>query len=287
MHKDVIDDWIHFVVKRKVEFLELDLSCDYHEWCSKGKGYDFPLELYNNNNHTQSHEFPYLKKLVLKMVYVTQDVFEAFLKNFTNLEMISIHRALCIRHIDINGQSPDLKHLEIVDSCYGGFIYISNLENLVSFTFKGKIKDLRLAHLPKLKELDLDMGRGDLIRESIPKLLNLKKFILAVDGSDTDHLIFLDFIMNVCPNLETLSVEEVTTNLHEHLKLFEIVNFWDRECDFELAAYIIKTVVALKKVVIKFTQAKASMEEIARSFAKRIKSVIPKSVALVIIYSST
>ncbi|XP_071708469.1 F-box/FBD/LRR-repeat protein At4g26340-like [Rutidosis leptorrhynchoides] len=309
------------IIKRKVEFLELDLSCDYLDWCSRGEGYDFPSELYNNNDYIQSHEFPYIKKIVLKMVYVSQDVFEAFLKNFPNLEMISIHHPRHLYRFDVNGQFPNLKHLEIVDICYGGSIYLSDLDNLVSFTFKGYDEDLRLAHLPKLKELHIYMIRlnvknvfdqiwsfalsmqslsltsfvsaGDLIIDSVPKLPNLKKFRLkaGVGGNGEDHLIFLDSIMNACLILETISIETEyispiinrkkvsdAANIHEHLKLFEIVNCWDRNPDFELATYIIQTAVALEKVVIKFTRARASMEEEAQSFAERIKLIIPQSV---------
>ncbi|XP_071713588.1 uncharacterized protein [Rutidosis leptorrhynchoides] len=81
-HKHDIDDWIQFTVKMKVEFLELDLTYRCRYMSLYGEDYDFPSRF--------ADVLPYLKKLILMRVNVTQEVFEALLKNSPHLEIITI-----------------------------------------------------------------------------------------------------------------------------------------------------------------------------------------------------
>ncbi|XP_071711999.1 LOW QUALITY PROTEIN: putative FBD-associated F-box protein At1g61330 [Rutidosis leptorrhynchoides] len=321
-HKHDIDEWIQFAMNKKVEFLELDLTNRCHYMCSHGKDYDFPSRF--------ADVLPYLKKLILIRVNVTQEVFEAFLKNSPHLEMIAILLPPYLYDIHVNGgqnggQSRNLKHLQILDVCQFRSIYLSDLDNLVSFTFNSYSVDLHLAHLPKLKEVKLglvsmninnvfsQMSFGalslqslslsvnhlegyNILPESVPKLLNLKKLRLSYDGDGDDCLLYLAFMMNACPNLEnfclkpswtstTISKKKArcATNPHKNLKLVEIVEYKGRKCDYEVAAYIIQTAVELKKIVIAIERINPKKEEAARSSAERIKLIKPHGVELIII----
>ncbi|XP_071711488.1 uncharacterized protein [Rutidosis leptorrhynchoides] len=192
-------------------------------------------------------------------------------------------------------------------------------------SYSGYNIDLRLAHLPKLKEVDLDMVRLNINNafrqilfcalsmeslsmnvkkpegrelsvfiKSVSMLSNMKKLRLAVGGSGYDCLLFLTSIMNACPNLETFSIKpcwtspiitkkaRVATNPHKNLKLVEIVEYKGRKCDFELAAYIIQTAVALKEVVISVSR-DCLKKKAAESCTKLIESIKAQGVELVIV----
>ncbi|XP_071713598.1 F-box/FBD/LRR-repeat protein At5g22700-like [Rutidosis leptorrhynchoides] len=300
-HQTNIHDWLQFAVRKKVEFLELDLTGLYGYMYSNGEPFDFPTVVVLH----------YLKKLILKRLNVTEVIFHKFLKNSPNLEMISIHDPLYLDDIIIGGECRNLRHLEIVDAYkYAKSIYLSDLD-LLSFTFKGYYIDLLFARLSKLKELDLDVVRLNInnvfrqislcalsleslsitvkkpeVRrilklESVPVLPNLKKLRLAVGGGGNECFLFLPSVINACPNLETFSIKKESNrcNPQKHLRLIEIVEYKGRKCDFELAAYIIQSAVALKKVVISIVRERMK----ARSSAERIKSIKPQDVELVIV----
>ncbi|XP_071712063.1 F-box/FBD/LRR-repeat protein At4g26340-like [Rutidosis leptorrhynchoides] len=317
-HKDVIDIWLEFAIERKVEFLELDLLFI-------SDNYDFPSRLYIQRIPACFHmvvALPYLKKLILKNVNVTKEIFNELLKQSPLLEMVSIYYQRYLDHIQIDGQARNLTHFEIEGMCHVDSICLSNLD-LVSLTCKGLRVDLHLAHIPKLKELVLDISfknfnnlfgqisscalslqylsisvdepEGYLIFESIPMFPNLKKLKLAVGGGSDDCLLFLASILNACPNLETFSITprwtspiirrkkaRDATNPNKHLKLVKIVEYKGRKCDFELAAYIIQTAVSLKKAVIAISRDCLKKEDV-KSRAKLIESIKPKGVELVIV----
>ncbi|XP_071709756.1 putative F-box/LRR-repeat protein At3g42770 [Rutidosis leptorrhynchoides] len=210
-------------------------------------------------------------------------------------------------------------------------VYLSDLNNLVSFTFRNSDRaDFRLAHLPNLKEVDLQFGRFDIhnvfiqmsscalslqslsitvlqpepeeegyleVLDSVPMLPNLKNLKLTVGGGIDDWLVFWASIMNACPNLETFSIKSVwnspnismkkardATNPHKHFKIVEIVDYEGRTRDFELAEYIIKTFVALKKVMITVARSSPKNREAFRSSAEGlVKLTEPKGVELIVI----
>ncbi|XP_071696097.1 F-box protein At4g09920-like [Rutidosis leptorrhynchoides] len=235
-HKHAINKWIKFAVKKKVEFLELDLT----DPCPYKTSRDGIKSEYTRSNARcfpmVKKVLPNLKKLILKDVIVRKGVFEAFLKNSPHLEMIAIEDPVYMDHIHLSGQCCNLKCFQIVDTEYG-YVRSVNLSDLdlVSFTFRGYDIDLRLAHLPKLNELDLDLGgmkienvfgrisscvlslqslslhvnqpEGYLIHVYLPRLPNLKKLKLAFGGTFNDCLVLLDAVLSACPNLETFSIK--------------------------------------------------------------------------------
>ena len=82
---------------------------------------------------------------------------------------------------------------------------------------------------------------------------------------------------------------------HEHLKLVKIKGFYCRTSDFELAAFIIRTCVALKKIVIDPCHNQRQLplntvrkflmnKEAALSSAKRqLETILPSGVELCIL----
>ncbi|XP_071713594.1 F-box/LRR-repeat protein At5g02910-like [Rutidosis leptorrhynchoides] len=134
---------LEFAIQRKVEFLELNLLFMRDH-------YDFPSRCF----HTEV-ALPYLKKLILKNVNLTKEIFHEVLKQSPLLVMVSIHYLQDLVHIQVDEQARNLKRFEIVGNFHLKSVCLSNLD-LVSFTCKGFHIDIRLAHISKLKELELD-----------------------------------------------------------------------------------------------------------------------------------
>ncbi|XP_071694008.1 putative FBD-associated F-box protein At3g12840 [Rutidosis leptorrhynchoides] len=146
--------------------------------------------------------------------------------------------------------------------------------------------------------LRVEQTEGCLIHDSVPMLPNLKKLKIAVgENRDDDSLVYLASLMNACPNLVSFSIKSrwdspiismkkargATINPHKHLKIFKIKNYKGRKSDFELAAYIIETVVSLKKVTIIVTRPSMYEEAFQYSAEGLIEFTMPKGVELVIV----
>ncbi|XP_071710731.1 putative FBD-associated F-box protein At1g61330 [Rutidosis leptorrhynchoides] len=305
--RSVVDQWLQFAVNKKVEFLELDLSPGY-------SNYDFPLRL-------SEMELVSLKKLILKKVKVSDTILVNLVSNSPNLETLSILDPLDLRNIHVGGQALKLKHFEILETC-GYFIrsiYLSDFD-LESFTYSGGEIRLRFSHLPKLNKVDLGQicwwpvdkvfeivstcasslqslsiavypDKRHVKPKQLYELPNVKQLRMMLRGNK--HLLDLAYIVNAFPKMESFKLEidwtgavvrrktRDDTNHHEHLKCVEIVGYKGRKYDFELVAYIINIADALKKIVIGIS--KEFKQQAARSYAKRVESILPQGVELVIL----
>ncbi|PWA47821.1 F-box domain, FBD domain, Leucine-rich repeat domain, L domain-like protein [Artemisia annua] len=253
--KTVFDEWLQFAVNKKVEFLELTLSRCRFEW---SESYHFPLILFDTQLYRRPSsnaifvEILSLKKLVLKMVNVTDAILQEFLTNCPHLETIVIHCSSCLKHVRVGGRALNLKHFEIMSRLTVESIYLSNFD-LVSFTYKGPPIDLRFTNLPKLNEVDMYegyVGRNphnvfDQISfcsvslqalsinihddhnpkyyvtlslqniaklDSFPELPNVKKFRLVIGGRKCDCFLDLALILNACPNIQTFEIKPLWTS---------------------------------------------------------------------------
>lgn len=159
-HKGVIDEWLQFAINKKVEFLELNLMNKPQLVYDYNGDPDYPLRLFDTklsrcpSLNATVVEILSLKKLVLKKVKVTETNLQEFLTNCPHLETLSIHYSSYVKNIHVYGRALKLKHFKIVTHFCVDSIYLSDFD-LVSFTCKGSVEDLRLSHLPKLKEVDI------------------------------------------------------------------------------------------------------------------------------------
>ncbi|KAH6802306.1 hypothetical protein C2S51_033752 [Perilla frutescens var. frutescens] len=120
--------------------------------------------------------------------------------------------------------------------------------------------------LYQLEVLTLDIYRPE---ENIkifafPVLPNLKQLILKVGAWDDDSLLEFTSLIKACPNLNRFVLQLIWMSpskrrrkmrqadkcAHENLKLVEIVGYYGRTSDAELAMYFIENAVALQKIVI-------------------------------------
>ncbi|PWA61788.1 F-box domain, FBD domain, Leucine-rich repeat domain, L domain-like protein [Artemisia annua] len=245
--KAVLDECLQFAVNKKVEFLELTLSRYSFEWYGS---YHFPsilfdMQLYRKpSSNAIFVEILSLKKLVLKMVNVTEAILQEFLTNCPHLETIVIHCSSCLKHVRVGGRALNLKHFEISSRHAVESIYLSNFD-LVSFTYKGPAIDLRFTNLPKLNEVDMYEGyvgcnphnvfdqisfcsvslqalainiyddrnpKNIANLDSFPELPNIKKFRLVIGGRKCDCLLDLALILNACPNIQTFEIKPLWTS---------------------------------------------------------------------------
>ncbi|PWA60318.1 FBD domain, Leucine-rich repeat domain, L domain-like protein [Artemisia annua] len=152
--------------------------------------------------------------------------------------------------------------------------------------------------------------KNDFRPDPLPELPNVKKLTLTVGAHKDDYLRGFASIANACPNLETFTIEVLwyspfrrrrearnvaTRHPHQHLKLLQFLGYYGRISDFELAAYIIKNAVSLKKVVIDpccqawmesqiCDEFFIKQERIARSCIQRqLVPIMPRGVDLVLL----
>ncbi|XP_076903733.1 F-box/LRR-repeat protein 13-like [Bidens hawaiensis] len=114
----------------------------------------------------------------------------------------------------------------------------------------------------KVEVLELNLAKE---KNAIVKLPNVKKLMLVIVVEEDNSLLEYTSIARACPKLETFSVSPhwyspkkrrrkvrhvVAPEGHKHLKLLEIVGYYGRISDLELAVYAIDNAVGCKKIVI-------------------------------------
>nr|XP_043616051.1 F-box/FBD/LRR-repeat protein At1g78750-like [Erigeron canadensis] len=242
-YEEHINRWLQFAVKKKVEILELDLNrIDENVGCYEN--YVFPKRLLDREvKHTVRWlspnssvvQIPFLKKLFLKNVNLTDAILREVLTNSRFLETLSIHGEVHLTYVDVGGRSIKLKHLEIVSCSNLRYIYLYEFD-LEAFVYKGPTISLELEVLPKLKLLDIQTGvawlenslfnrmscclshiqvlsfiinypKESLKFDSIPKLPNVKNLRLTIGACRGDSLLEFTNLAKACPSLETLTIE--------------------------------------------------------------------------------
>ncbi|XP_023748585.1 F-box/LRR-repeat protein At3g58900 [Lactuca sativa] len=231
-NKHAIDYWLHFAMKKKVQTLELDFM--YHlKYRMSDEYYDFPLHFLTKNARIFL-KLHYLRKLVLKGVNVREAILQNILRTSPHLETLFAHNSGFMAHVLVGGKALKLKHFEIKGCSNIRSIYLYEFD-LVSFTYKGPAIDLRLGHLPKMKELDICQGaeglQNNIFRQiascvsyiqvlslnilqterlmlnSIPELPNVKKLRLTIGAYNDKCLLRFTYIANACLSLETFTIQ--------------------------------------------------------------------------------
>ncbi|KAL7146847.1 hypothetical protein ABFS83_06G069100 [Erythranthe nasuta] len=164
--------------------------------------------------------------------------------------------------------------------------------------------------LNQLEVLTLDIYRPE---ENIkvfafPKFPNLKQLILKVGAWDDDSLLEFTSLIKACPILNRFvlqliwmsptkrrrKIKQAAKCRHETLKLVELVGYFGRTSDVELAMYFIENAVALQKIIVDprnqilerspLRIEQIRKEEFARKRAKhQLESKKPPGVQLVIL----
>lgn len=143
---------------------------------------------------------------------------------------------------------------------------------------------------------------------SFPELPKLKQLILKVGAWDDDSLLEFTSLAKACPNLQRFVIQliwmspakrrrkirQAAKHPHEHLEVVEVVGYYGRTSDVELAVYFIDNAIALQKILIDpryqvleripIGNDQLKKEKAARSCAKKqLEPRTPRGVQLVIL----
>uniref|UniRef100_A0A251UNN1 Putative F-box domain, Leucine-rich repeat domain, L domain-like protein n=1 Tax=Helianthus annuus TaxID=4232 RepID=A0A251UNN1_HELAN len=161
-YTSVIDEWLKFAVKKKVESLELDLETNQKNYLHNTFNYSFPSRLSDKSTSIfPSANLESLKKLYLNSVNMRESVLGELLTKSPHLESISIHGSGYLTHIHVGGRDLKLKHFEIVECPHVVSVYLSDF-GIESFTYVGQPIDLHLSGLPNLKNVVMSQGLAGL-----------------------------------------------------------------------------------------------------------------------------
>ncbi|KAL3721868.1 hypothetical protein ACJRO7_034243 [Eucalyptus globulus] len=320
-YKSLIDQWIRFVLTKRVKVLQLNFwpasfedlrsDCDpsllpyllgqetlidANAGCSQRVS---GLSNFGLNPSSSWHVgLRYLEELTLCRVTVEGELIEQLLVNCPILELRVSGQSLKLKYLFI-GWCDDLECVEIYDT------------DLVSFTFEGMKTRLRLYKLPYLSEVSITGYIWELVGENLPirqllKLTSVKQLKLTVDGSTNASLFTLVVMVKACPYLQSFGLELMDPwwmpqrqrrelkrvvrplPLHRYLKKVEFYNYYGRHSHLELVTCLIASAVALEKLVVntcdkEYVSGEWKKLEEPREWAlQQFKGKIPLKIALVI-----
>ncbi|KAJ0934336.1 putative F-box domain, FBD domain, leucine-rich repeat domain superfamily [Helianthus annuus] len=235
-YTSVIDEWLKFAVKKKVESLELDLETNQKNYLHNTFNYSFPSRLSDKSTSIfPSANLESLKKLYLNSVNMRESVLGELLTKSPHLESISIHGSGYLTHIHVGGRDLKLKHFEIVECPHVVSVYLSDF-GIESFTYVGQPIDLHLSGLPNLKNVVMSQGLAGLSNTlfgqilscastlqtlsfkiyhplkiaklySIRQLPNIRKLTLTIVVRRDNCLLDFASLVNVFPNIQTFTIE--------------------------------------------------------------------------------
>lgn len=99
---------------------------------------------------------------------------------------------------------------------------------------------------------------------AFPEFPNLKQLILKVGAWNDDSLLEFTSLVNACPNLNRFvlqliwmspakrrrKIRQAAKHTHKYLKLVEIVGYYGRTSDDEIAMYFFENATSLQKIII-------------------------------------
>ncbi|KAG5542335.1 hypothetical protein RHGRI_022018 [Rhododendron griersonianum] len=278
----IIDEWINFVIPKRVKILEIDLQP-----FSLATLYTPSQECYLSfKSPSNLSSIKCLTSLSLQYVNVNGELIEYFLSNCPHLEQLRLFWLEQIVNLNVSGPALQLKHLEIY-RCK----LLESLEfcapKLVTFKYFGHTKiRLSMGNLPLLAELDisasqdhqatyalvpfssylskietlkLDLWLPEDYEEipQIPELTKLKHLTLDVEGLPCSRFPWFTSLLEAAPSLLSFKLSSpigsrailpqmLTPHPHECLKDVEIFGFVNRK----LVMYLLQNAINLEKITI-------------------------------------
>lgn len=174
-----------------------------------------------------------------------------------------------------------VKSIEITDSNIESFSYLGP-GITIKFSELPRLKEISIGEgysgfennvfgqisccISHLQSLTLDIYRPEenLKFLSFPELPKLKQLILKVGAWEDDSLLEFTTLAKACPKLQRFviqliwmspakrrrKIKHAAKHPHKHLELVEIVGYYGRTSDVELAVYFIDNAKALHKIII-------------------------------------
>ncbi|XP_076903731.1 F-box/FBD/LRR-repeat protein At4g26340-like [Bidens hawaiensis] len=332
-YSEDIDKWIRFALEKKVKKLEL---CLMDKDRDEDENYDFRfpsssatvvnmlsleevfLDGVNLNKPTLNIMLKNSPHLVKLSVYTSQ----LYAHIHVGGQDINLKH---FKLVDSSGfKSISLYGFDLVAFTYCGpeiEFHLTDLPKLreldigeVSLGLENNVFSQLLSCAAYLEVLILDMWSPNkgLDVNAIIKFPNVKKLMLVMAAEEDDSLLEFTSVARACPRLETFSISlhwytpmkvkrkvrrVVAPEGHKHLQLLEIIGYYGRISDLELAVYAIESAAALKKIVIDPcchasgedfpVKDFSKRERAARSSARRqLTPILPPGVNLAILLST-
>ncbi|KAJ9539826.1 hypothetical protein OSB04_026332 [Centaurea solstitialis] len=242
-----INKWVKFAISKDVKTLELDLTSKTRtcrNYCFPNKIFDLKCgsSLKRHSLNDPVMEIKFLKSLILRRVDVDDEGLKKILNNCLVLEHLYILGSRKLVKPEIHGNGLALKNLdmsscigvesiEICDSnieffnCRGGssitfrFDNLQKLENIC--ISKGdsweELNDTfyQLSRVPCLQVLEFYLHRtqGPIELHPFPMLQKLKQLTIKVIERKDDGFLMLPYLIEACPNLRRLTIEDGLHNL--------------------------------------------------------------------------
>ncbi|KAG5563216.1 hypothetical protein RHGRI_005841 [Rhododendron griersonianum] len=314
-----IDEWMNFVMSKRVKKLEIDLRplsfetpyTPSQECCLSFKS---PSNL---------SSIKCLTSLSLMYLNLNGELIEYFISNCPNLEQLLLEGLEQIVNLNISGPSLQLKHLEILECRF-----LESVEfcapKLVTFKYFGKpirfmgslplLAELDIMHdddddddaicplvpfssyLSQIETLKLTMWLSEDYEEipRIPELTNLKNLILDVTNLYCSKFPSFTYLVEAAPSLHKLTFKlfspirstailssTLAPRPHECLKDVEIFGF----CDQKLVMYLLQNAINLEKIICNPYRERGESEEKekARKCACQLREKLPSGFKLIIL----
>lgn len=317
-----IDEWVKFVMSKRVRKLVFDLGYFYTK--SLGYAFPREWYLcFMSPLHLSGLKC--LTNLSLWFVTVNDEFIEYLLSNCTNLESLVVKYSRSIKNLKVVGSSLNLKHLalsccdymESLVLCapklvsfdyYGGeiMLYIGKLPHLVDLRIDGDCGQqvtYNLIHfspqLAQLHTIELNMSFTFIEQlPRVPELTNLKHLNLNVFLMKEISLFHFVSLIEAAPSLERFTLKltrynttiqgeprRVSTRPHHGLKFIEIFGFVGGVADYELASYLLRNAVNLKRVSLQ-KEINNYSNKIAAHTRRRVlslKKMLPRGAELIFV----
>ncbi|KAI7741288.1 hypothetical protein M8C21_021616, partial [Ambrosia artemisiifolia] len=283
-----INEWIQFALDKKVERLELDLLDKNYDIRDPDESFEFRLPLaYDMGGQMLSLKKLFLTGINLNGPNLFMILTNS--PHLEKLYMFGVHVFPCVyvggqginlkyfKLVSCSGfESITLYGFDLVSFIYYGpeiELHLTDLPKLreldvgeVSVGLEKNVFSQISSCALYLQDLALDLRstKEGLDVNAILKFPNVKTLRLGMKAEEDDCLLQFTLIPQACPILENFSislhwfspmkrrrkVRRFAAHVHKHLKFLEIIGYYGRISDLELAVYVIDNAAALKKIVI-------------------------------------
>ncbi|XP_027103234.2 F-box/FBD/LRR-repeat protein At5g56420-like [Coffea arabica] len=280
-----LDKWIKFVLSRKVQALEIDLTePSRRRRRNRRIQYTLPLNRTSSNSSFSASFFNAFKSLSLKFVGVDDQMARSFISSCPMLEHLSIQGSSQLKNLQITG--PSLKLNGIPDfiarmsECFNQLVElnlkISQLDVEIAF-----VKYIRkFPKMEKLRVLKLDvLSTSETILLSLSALFNaspyLREFVIQIEWAAYESTIDL--------NRLTFQYEYYPKN--EHLKTVKFGGYSHRLSEFEFVVHLLTYAVALEEFIVdtRTSEGPNKRQDITGHSRRQFERITPQGVKLVIL----
>ncbi|KAL3837755.1 hypothetical protein ACJIZ3_022346 [Penstemon smallii] len=287
--KCAIDNWVKFAIEKRVPRLDLDLLENGETLRQPSRNYTFPYKQLTRSKGLSMKCLKALTLKCVNVSEEAIECFLSscpvlkYLSIHGSGDLVNIKvsgLSLKLKYLEIvfclGIESIEISNVNLVSFSYLGpaiNLIISNVPKLDEISIGEGYSGLEnnvfgqlSCCLYQLEVLTLDIFRPEENMKYFvfPELPHLKQLILKVGTWGDDSLLEFTSLIKACPNLNRFvlqliwilptkrrrKIRQIVENAHQCLKVVEIVGYYGRTSDAEIAMYFMENAMSLKKIVI-------------------------------------